>query len=229
MSETARKTRAGQGGLRQGRQAAEPAAKRAVFDAAVRLFARNGYAATGMRALAREAGVNLAAVNYFYGSKKGLLKAILEDYFAGLGAVLEANLSGAGTTDARLRRTTEAAARYMARERDKMLIGLSELPHDDAEITGFKAEMVMRLIGLIRTHLIERLTPEERARIPIALVMPALAALVASHFLFRPVLEKARPPGFDPAVIERYPELIARLFMDGFNGLLADEEAGAGQ
>ena len=89
-----------------------PATKQAVYDTAVRLFARNGFAATGMRELSREAGVNLATVNYFYGSKKGLLKAIIEDYFQDMLAVLTENLAGDDAPDVKLRRNIAAVARY---------------------------------------------------------------------------------------------------------------------
>ncbi len=40
---------------------AEP--KQRIMDAAIKLFARNGYGSTGMRELAKEADVNLAMIN----------------------------------------------------------------------------------------------------------------------------------------------------------------------
>ncbi len=49
-----------------------------ILDAADQLFGQNGYRATTMRALTEAAGVNLAAVNYHFGSKADLLRATLE-------------------------------------------------------------------------------------------------------------------------------------------------------
>ena len=49
-----------------------------ILDAAERLFAQNGFSATSMRAITRLAGVNLAAVNYHFGNKKELLKAVYQ-------------------------------------------------------------------------------------------------------------------------------------------------------
>jgi AcrR family transcriptional regulator len=40
-----------------------------ILDAVERLFAERGYAATSLRIVTAEAGVNLAAVNYHFGSK----------------------------------------------------------------------------------------------------------------------------------------------------------------
>lgn len=42
------------------------------------LFAQHGYEAVSIRQLAKEAGVNLAMISYYFGSKEGLFAAILE-------------------------------------------------------------------------------------------------------------------------------------------------------
>jgi len=57
-----------------------PGTKQRILDAAVRLFARRGYTAVGVREIAITAKANIAAVNYHYGNKSGLLKAILERF-----------------------------------------------------------------------------------------------------------------------------------------------------
>ena len=49
-----------------------------VLDVAERLFADSGFVSTSLRDITNEAGVNLAAVNYHFGSKDALLVAILE-------------------------------------------------------------------------------------------------------------------------------------------------------
>ncbi len=43
------------------------------------LFAQHGYEAVSIRQLAKEAGVNLAMISYYFGSKEGLFAAILEN------------------------------------------------------------------------------------------------------------------------------------------------------
>ena len=49
-----------------------------ILDAAERLFADHGFPATSMRDITHEAAVNLAAVNYHFGSKEALMIAVLE-------------------------------------------------------------------------------------------------------------------------------------------------------
>src|ERR1700744_12731 len=48
-----------------------------ILDAAERLFARDGFEATSLRAITTEAEVNLAAVNYHFQSKEALVQAVI--------------------------------------------------------------------------------------------------------------------------------------------------------
>jgi AcrR family transcriptional regulator len=50
--------------------------KEQILDAAEKLFSRKGFTETTLRTLTAEAGVNLAAVNYHYGTKEALLRAV---------------------------------------------------------------------------------------------------------------------------------------------------------
>src|ERR687896_950954 len=47
-----------------------------ILDAAEELFMQHGFEGTSMRLLTAEAGVNLAAVNYHFGSKHALIEAV---------------------------------------------------------------------------------------------------------------------------------------------------------
>jgi len=54
-----------------------PGTKERLLDAAERLFAERGIAATSLRAVIAAAGVNLAAVHYHFGSKEALVAAVV--------------------------------------------------------------------------------------------------------------------------------------------------------
>src|SRR5208283_275389 len=51
--------------------------KQKILDTAERLFGDQGYAATSLRHIIAEAGVNLAAIHYHYGSKEELLDEVV--------------------------------------------------------------------------------------------------------------------------------------------------------
>lgn len=52
--------------------------KEKLLDAAEKLFARKGYHGTSLRTITREAGVDLALVNYHFGGKQGLFESVIE-------------------------------------------------------------------------------------------------------------------------------------------------------
>jgi len=51
--------------------------KTRILDAAERLFVEHGFEATSLRSLTSAASVNLAAVNYHFGTKEELFQAVL--------------------------------------------------------------------------------------------------------------------------------------------------------
>ncbi|TDF42120.1 TetR/AcrR family transcriptional regulator [Alteromonadaceae bacterium M269] len=54
--------------------------KEQILNAAEMLFAEHGFADTSLRAITQAAKVNLASVNYHFGSKKLLIQAVLQRY-----------------------------------------------------------------------------------------------------------------------------------------------------
>lgn len=51
-----------------------------LLEAAKKLFAKHGFDGTTVRALADEAGVNFALVNYYFESKDGLYRAVIKEF-----------------------------------------------------------------------------------------------------------------------------------------------------
>ena len=65
---------------RKGEDAGESGAqatRRKLLAAATRLFSEFGYNAVSVRAIAQEAGVNAALVNYHYGTKEALFEEVI--------------------------------------------------------------------------------------------------------------------------------------------------------
>jgi len=63
-----------------------------IVDAAEALFAEQGFAETTVRQITTRAKVNLAAINYHFGSKKGLIQAVAEKFIPPLCDELNAQL-----------------------------------------------------------------------------------------------------------------------------------------
>jgi AcrR family transcriptional regulator len=65
-----------------------------ILDAAERLFAEHGVAGTSVRAITEQAQVNVAAVNYHFGTKENLVRAVIARRLSGLEAARAAALDG---------------------------------------------------------------------------------------------------------------------------------------
>jgi AcrR family transcriptional regulator len=63
---------------RTGRRGGDSRSREAILDAARRLFAEHGYDGASLRAIAAEAGVDVALVAHFFGSKAQLLTASVQ-------------------------------------------------------------------------------------------------------------------------------------------------------
>lgn len=63
--------------------------KDAILDTAENLFAEYGFAGTTTRKIAEKAGVNIAMISYYFGSKEKLLYAVLERFSEHLEAVFK--------------------------------------------------------------------------------------------------------------------------------------------
>ena len=53
--------------------------QKAIIDTAEKLFAMNGFQGTSVRDIAQEAGVNVAMISYYFGSKEKLMEAVFEE------------------------------------------------------------------------------------------------------------------------------------------------------
>jgi AcrR family transcriptional regulator len=69
--------------LRTGQRADGTEAREKLLLAALRLFADRGFAKTSTRDIAREAGVNVASIAYYFGDKAGLYRATLTEPMGG--------------------------------------------------------------------------------------------------------------------------------------------------
>jgi AcrR family transcriptional regulator len=75
-----------------------------LLEAAVRLFAANGYAATSVRDIVRAAGVTAPALYHHFGNKEGLFLAIVGESQSRVEAARQEALGGGGTAAARILR-----------------------------------------------------------------------------------------------------------------------------
>ena len=87
--------------------------KTQILDTAEEFFADNGYAATSIRRIANEVGVNPALVHYYFGNKKTLLQNVIERSLEPLGqAIAEMKNSPGASPDIIARLLLSMAAEH---------------------------------------------------------------------------------------------------------------------
>ena len=97
-----------------------------ILDAAEQLFAEKGFAETSLRLITSKAGVNLAAVNYHFGSKKSLIQAVFTRFLNPFVTSLEQELDRqqqAGITDPSLEELLEMLVRLVLAVKPTGLFG----------------------------------------------------------------------------------------------------------
>ncbi len=99
-----------------------PDTRRRLLAAASELFAERGFHGTKMRDIAAGAGVNLAAGNYHYGSKKALYLEVLRAQFAETRAMLKRR--GAVTSARKLDQLSDGAVSALLRTRADVMLDL---------------------------------------------------------------------------------------------------------
>jgi len=110
-----------------------------ILDAAEVLFAERGFTETSLRTITSTAGVNLAAVNYHFGSKKELIQAVFERFLTPFTEALAATLDKRVATGAPL-------------TVDELLESLYRVGMGSLAAQGRDPQRFMRLLGLAYTQ-----------------------------------------------------------------------------
>src|SRR5690606_25664309 len=130
-----------------------------ILDAALRLFARYGYAATSVRQIAEEAGVAQGLLYNYFDGKEALLRAMLERSAADVERSLS-QAAGGATPQERLERLVRSAfdivgehlsfwrLSYQLRMQPGVLEELEEATRAWTESTRARIERLLREVGV---------------------------------------------------------------------------------
>ena len=122
-------------------KSSEPDRQTRILDAAESAIAESGFAGASLRDIVQEARVNLATVYYYFGSKVGLMEAVLKRRF---GPLRQEHLAMLGKF--------EAAARGRPLPVEQILEAMLLPPLRLAAKAPAKRQTVTRLIGRIVTE-----------------------------------------------------------------------------
>ncbi|NDY42202.1 TetR/AcrR family transcriptional regulator [Dissulfurirhabdus thermomarina] len=182
-----------------------------ILEAAVPLFARDGYNGVSMRRLAETAGLTPAALYHHFPDKEALYLAAVRHAFEGKARELAAPLDLDIPPRRRLRAFLRRFAEVTAADPDfRRLVHREILEGDEARLRLLAERVFGGLFARIMA-----LAGELAPGFDPHLLAVSLVALVAHHYETAPLrafLPGARPEHDDPAVVARH---VGRLLLGG--------------
>jgi AcrR family transcriptional regulator len=123
-----------------------------VLDAAERLMAEHGYEAATVAALKEEAGIPMSSIYHYFGSKDGVLRAVMERGSERLLADLMVRTTSARRPVERLRTTVETFAEAFERNSDflRLLVAMAAQPPRTSEVLAVMNRIRQKARALLR-------------------------------------------------------------------------------
>jgi AcrR family transcriptional regulator len=188
-----------------------------LLNAAVHVFGRKGYAGASVREIVELAGVTKPALYYHFGSKEGVLVAILEQAQQQFTRAVEQAVTGPGSARQRIVALCEAMYGLfeqnvpIARVAHAVFLGPPDLA-PAFDVTVFEAEL---------RHALERLVAEGQAAGEFRSV-PAADIALAVMCLLEGCNDRQLHPAFSPVGADVLGRVLG-LFFDGVTGTLRQQ------
>lgn len=146
-------------------QRKKPEARDAILAGAFRLFSRNGYAATTLTDIAREAGMSTGNVYIYFGSKLEILYAIYDPWLRARVEALEQELARIKSPNRRIRRLLCALWRDIPAEENGFLNNIMQAISAAGPSEGYRSTLVRWFERRIAAIIADALPPDRRARL----------------------------------------------------------------
>lgn len=196
----------------------ETAPRERILAAAIDAFAVNGYNGATTRTIAHAAGVNIAMINYYFGSKQGLLEAAIETYFNRVAAIVQDIFSEPGDPEHQIRRLVTAVITFFRHNSNLLAVMLNTWSIHIPEITEKKARSLNQIVTFIQSTILPRIPGLNRIEKPALIVGPALVGSMALHFMFRPIIETVRGQPCDESFYDSMIDITSTILVSGLTG-----------
>ena len=194
--------------------------KQRILKAAISLFVQKGFAAVGVREIAKEAHVNIAMISYYFEGKVGILKAVLEEFFERYSQMLGDAVTEEETTEEGIRKLISHMVDFVRENTELAIVAYNELPLDLPEVAELKANKIAQMIGIL-SGLIKRFGLDPEDIYHLGMIGPSLISMVFMNFRIKSILKNVFKVKFDNAYYDDFKETIATLFLSGIQGIAA--------
>jgi AcrR family transcriptional regulator len=163
-------------------------ARERILDAAARLIAVKGFAATTVRDIATAAGLNLAMIHYYFGNKDGLYRAIFEEKVFAVQRILAEAALSEGTSRARLERFVRAYAAFLCRHSHFARIVQHELLAGRPVLREVFGPQVARNYALLRGIVEDGVRSGEFRAVDTEITPVSIVGMIAFFLLAQPLI-----------------------------------------
>ena len=189
--------------------------KERILQSAIKLFAAKGFNRVGMRELAEDSRVALSMINYHFGNKAGVLKAINDYFFSRYIQNAREILSTEDPIEIRFERFIDKQVRFFKTDPELMIIALTEFPYNEPDVAAQKTEYVSGMIKDFRGELTKQLPQSSGEAFPAEIIGPILLGMMAMHFIMRPALQGLNSMQLNDKFYERYIQIVKQIFLHG--------------
>ena len=154
----------------------------AIINAAEKLFAVTGFDGTSVRDIAHEAGINVAMISYYFGSKEKLMEAVFEQRTANIRIKVESLLQNQQLTN--LQKVNilieDYVDRFIEQQEFHKIMLREQLIDKDTVIAGFIHELKKRNLASIKELIKDgQKNGEFKKNIDIMLMMTTMVGTVS--------------------------------------------------
>ncbi|MDQ1266255.1 MAG: TetR/AcrR family transcriptional regulator [Bacteroidota bacterium] len=193
-----------------------------ILDAAAGLFARKGFAAVGVREIAKEADVNISMISYYFKGKMGVLKNIIETYFIELKGIISSIIEMNLPREENTRRLIHGIVQLARAKTNICKVAFMEIPFDLPEISEYKNRMLHEHICFIKSNF-QNAFPHDFDPMLHVIIGPALISMIFSHFMLDVSARQEYSVKFDENFFDLYSDTIATIFISGIKGLYLEK------
>lgn len=209
-----------------------PEPKSRIFNAAAGLFVNKGFEAVGVREIAKEAKVNIAMINYYFGGKVGILKAILEEAYQKYYDAQAAAGDESTPPEERARSLVSNVVRFFRDNTEIALITFNTMPFDIPDIMCLK-EKWGKMNYAVMGGFFDQIGVDLMDPVHSSIYNGFLGNMIKNHFQFRYTIENLgdgkveekcsgdkedqwhKKHNYDDAFYERYIDLLVHQYFHG--------------
>ena len=191
-------------------------ARARIAAAAEDLFAARGYGETAVRDIAKKAGVNGAMIHYYFSSKEGLYKAILEGAASKVRALLMETMSSSGSTEERLSRFVDAYAAYILSQPNLARILYREMLAGGKQTVQIARHYAVTNYTILRDTISDGIRTGDLRNIDYELAPISLMGMIVIFQFLRPIISVVLgKTTYDEQFVRRIASHTIDLFLQG--------------